>query len=350
MPLYWRYMPAIIGVDLGLGTIKIVALDKNQDKYILSGIGEVKDPNQEWFKGLEASNKSLEEVSAALKGLLRDMKISGRVGVTALPESEIISRLVSLPPLKESEIRDALKFEAETFVPYPLDQVSIDYEIVKEDEAGRLTVFAIAAKNDLIQNYVKIFKGAGLELAAIESPAVSMRRVLSQMKTSLEATMMVDIGEKHSNIVAFKKGEIEFARSMATGGESLTRAISVNLGMDMATAEEYKKAYGIKEMELEGKVAAAIMPIFDNIAEEIRKAMASFAENNENPINLLVLQGGASRMPGFAEELTKILGVEVQVVQPFLNIDSSKIVSPIDLQNEGYRFATAVGLALREIK
>ncbi|MFA6007191.1 MAG: type IV pilus assembly protein PilM [Candidatus Shapirobacteria bacterium] len=341
-------MSEIIGVDLGLGSIKVVALNKSQDSLVLQSIGEVKTPRVEWTKA-EASKKMIDEVAEALKSLLKDLKITNKQAVTALPEYEIVSRLVSLPPLKEDEIRDALKFEAETFVPYPLDQVSIDYEIIDEDEAGRLTVFAIAARNDLIANYVKLFKSAGVELLAIESPAVAMRRIISQMKIATEATMLVDIGEKYSDIISFKKGNIYFSRSMSVGGESLTRAISVNLGLDIASAEEYKKAYGIKEMELEGKIKNAIMPVFSSMAEEIRRAMALYSESNSKAIELLVLSGGGAKMPGLAEELTRLLGIEVQVIQPFLKINSTQIVLPIDLATDGYRFSMAAGLAMRSL-
>jgi len=85
---------------------------------VLAAIGEVKTPNSEWMKA-GVSKKNIDEVAGALKGLVKDLKINNRQVVTALPEYEIVSRLVSLPPLKETEIKDALKFEAETFVPYP---------------------------------------------------------------------------------------------------------------------------------------------------------------------------------------------------------------------------------------
>jgi len=339
-------MSDIVGIDLGLGSIKVVALNKSGENFVLSAVGEIKTPNSEWMKS-DSTKKSVEDVGVALRNLLKDLKISGRQAVTALPEYEIVSRLVSLPPLKESEIKDALRFEAETFVPYPLDQVSIDYEVIEEDQAGRLMVFAIAAKNDLISNYIKIFKTAGIDLLAIESPAVSMRRILKQMATASVATMLVEIGEKYSEIVAFRNGNIYFARSMPVGGESLTRAISVNLGLDMASAEEYKKAYGIKEMELEGKIKNSIMPVFSSMVEEIRRAMAQYNEGSDKAIELLVLSGGGSKMPGFAEELTRLLGIEVQVIQPFLKIDSTQIVLPIDLNVDGYKFSTAAGLAMR---
>jgi type IV pilus assembly protein PilM len=340
-------MKSIVGIDMGLGSIKAVALDKVGEVISLAVIGEVKTPNQDWMKS-EVNKKNLEEVAVALKSLIKDLKIGGRVAVVALPEYEIVSRLVSLPPLQENEIKNALAFEAETFVPYPLDQVSIDYEVIEEDEGGRLTVFAIAARNDLIANYIKIFKAAGMELMAIESPAVSMRRILKQIATASEATMVLDIGQKYSDLIGFKNDNIYFARSISLGGESITRAISVNLGLDMASAEEYKKAYGIKEMELEGKIKSAIMPVFESMAEEIRRAMALYSESNNRSIELLVLSGGGAKLPGLAEEFTKILGIEVQVIQPFLKIDSQKIVSPINLEVDGYRFSTAVGLALRE--
>ena len=341
-------MSDIVGIDLGLSSIKIVALEKSQDSLVLQAVGEVKSPRVEWRKA-EATKKMIDETAEALKSLLKDLKITNKQAVTALPEYEIVSRLVSLPPLKEDEIKEALKFEAETFVPYPLDQVSIDYEVIDEDEAGRLTVFAIAARNDLIANYVKVFKAAGIELLAIESPAVAMRRLISQMKIATEATMLVDIGEKYSDIISFKKGNIYFARSMPVGGESLTRAISVNLGLDMASAEEYKKAYGIKEMELEGKIKNAIMPVFSSMAEEIRRAMALYAESNSKTIELLILSGGGAKMPGLAEELTRLLGIEVQVIQPFLKINTTQIVLPIDLATDGYRFSMATALAMRTL-
>lgn len=332
---------------MGLGSIKAVAVEKVGEVTSLVAIGEIKTPNQDWMKS-EVNKKNLEEVAEALKSLIKDLKINNRAAVVALPEYEIVSRLVSLPPLEEKEIKDALAFEAETFVPYPLDQVSIDYEVTEEDDGGRLMVFAIAARNDLIANYVKIFKMVGIELLAIESPAVSMRRMLKQIATASEATMVLDIGQKYSDLIGFRNGNIYFARSISLGGESLTRAISVNLGLDMASAEEYKKAYGMKEMELEGKIKAALTPVFESMAEEIRRAMALYSESNNRAIELLVLSGGGAKLPGLAEEFTRILGIEVQVIQPFVKIDSQKIISPINLEADGYRFSTAVGLALRE--
>lgn len=340
-------MSNVVGLDIGQNGIKAISIDKSTSgKLSLSLIGEIKSPqvddNDGGFK-----NKYFEMLSQSLKTLILDLKIKGKQVVVNLPENEVVSRLVRLPPLKDSEILDALRFEAETFVPYPLDKVSIDYEVVEKDDAGRITVFVIAAKNDLIGEYIKIFKSLGMELIAIESSSVAYRRMIRSGITSVERVIILDIGEKYSDILNINKGNVYFSRSLPIGGESITRAISLGLGLDMPSAEEYKKAYGIKAEELEGKIRTVALPVFNNIADEVRKAMTLFNEDTGKTVELLILTGGGAVLPGIAEELTKILGVEVQVSQPFANIETGKIQAPLNLVTEGSRFSLAVGLSLR---
>lgn len=337
-----------LGIDIGQSSVKIVSINKeNKEKLILESIGEGK-------LGLSEINqndlgKRWAAVGQAIKTVIADNKIKNKKVVASLPENEVISRLVRLPPLKDSEIMDALRFEAETFVPYPLEEVSLDYEIIEKDEAGRLTVFVIAAKNELISNYIKLFKSLGLEMVAIESPAVAFRRVARNSVSTIERLVVLNIGEKFSDIFNIHKGNVYFSRSLPVGGESLTRAVSLGLGLDLASAEEYKKAYGIKEEELEGKIRVATMPVFNSITDEVRKAITLFVEDSGGKtVQLLVLSGGGANLPGMAEELTRILGVEVQISQPFVNIDVTQVQSPFNLNVEGCRFSLAVGLSLRE--
>lgn len=341
-------MSNYLGIDIGQSSIKIVSVNKdNKERLVLDNIAEEKLNLSEVNKN--DLNKRWEAAGKAIKTIIADNKIKNKQVVAALPENEVISRLVRLPPLKDSEILDALRFEAETFVPYPLEEVSLDYEIIDKDEAGRLTVFVIAAKNELITNYVKLFKSLGLEMVALESPAVAFRRMAKNSVGSIERVVILNVGERFSDIFNVYKGNVYFSRSLPVGGESLTRAVSLGLGLDLASAEEYKKAYGIKEDELEGKIRTATMPVFNSITDEVRKAVTLFVEDSGGKtVQLLVLSGGGANLPGMAEELTKILGVEVQISQPFVNIDVSQIQSPFNLNTEGCRFSLAVGLSLRE--
>ena len=340
-------MSNVVGLDIGQNGIKAVSIDKDvAGKLSLDLIGEVKSPQTDSSSD-GSKNKYFEALSQSLKTLISDLKIKGKHVVVNLPENEVVSRLVRLPPLKDSEIIDALRFEAETFVPYPLEKVSIDYEVVEKDDAGRITVFVIAAKNDLINEYIKIFKSLGMELIAIESSSVAYRRMIRSGVISVERVVVLDIGEKYSDILNINKGNVYFSRSLPVGGESITRAVSLGLGLDMPSAEEYKKAYGIKAEELEGKIRTVALPVFNSIADEVRKAMTLFSEDTGKTVELLVLVGGGAVLPGMAEELTKVLGIEVQVAQPFANIETSKVQAPFNLATEGSRFSLAVGLSLR---
>ncbi len=340
-------MNSYLGVDIGQSSVKIVLINKeNKEKLVLEGIGEGRINLSE--NSQNGTGKRWVEIGKVIKTIISENKMKNKQVIASLPENEVISRLVSLPPLKDSEIMDALRFEAETFVPYPLDEVSLDYEIIEKDEAGRLSVFVIAAKNELVNNYIKLFKGLNLEMVALESPAVAFRRVARNSAT-IDRLVMLNIGEKFSDIFNINKGNVYFSRSLPVGGESLTRAVSLGLGLDLASAEEYKKAYGIKEEELEGKIRVATMPVFNSITDEVRKAIALFVEDSGGKsIQLLVLSGGGANLPGMAEELTRVLGVEVQISQPFINIDVTQIQSPFNLNVEGCRFSLAVGLSLRE--
>ena len=338
-------MSSTLGVDIGQNTIKIVCLSDDNGKVNLEIIGESR--MAKFVEEEVDRDKYLDEAGKIIKTLLSDLKIKKKQVVASLPENEVISRLVRLPPLKDNEIMDALRFEAETFVPFPLEEVMIDYEIIDRDDAGRLTIFVIAAKNDLINGYINLFKSLGLELLALESPAIALRRVLNLDMPTVKKVVVIDIGEKFSDIFSIYNNNVYFARSLPVGGESITRAISLNLNLDMASAEEYKKAYGMKETELEGKIRSAIMPIFNDIAEEIRKTLALFQEDIGKGAELLVLTGGGANMPGMAEELIKILGLEVQILQPFINIDTTKTTISYNLNTEGCKFSLAVGLSLR---
>lgn len=339
-------MSSVVGIDIGQNTVKIASLSGNNSQITLEALGESRSPKNEAGKEIDRE-KFLSEAGRIIKNLLNDLKIKNKQVVASLPEDEVISRLVRLPPLKESEIMDALRFEAETFVPFPLEEVSIDYQIIEKDDAGRLNVFVIAAKNELIESYLRLFKSIGLELLALESPAIALRRVLKLGMPMVERVVVVDMGEKYSDVFSVNKENVYFARSLSVGGESITRAISLNLNLDMPSAEEYKKAYGMKEAELEGKIRQAILPVFNDISEEIRKTLTLFAEDVGKPAELLVLTGGGANLPGMAEELTKMLGIEVQVLQPFANVSTAGNQFGYNLNVDGCRFALAAGLALR---
>jgi len=338
-------MADFLGLDIGRGSIKAVCIRKEGEKQRLLALGEVSVGTVDWLGG---ADKELAEVVVKLKGLIKELPIKVERVVFSLPENEVISRLIPLPAMKESEIRSALRYEAETFIPYPMDQVQLDGEIVSKDEQGRLLVFAVAARSVLIERFLKLIQEAKLKALAIEPPAVALARSIWQSTLYEKPVLSLDLGEKYSDVSVSEKGQVYLTRALPLGGESFTRAISVNLGLDAQAAEEYKKAYGMKEAELEGKIKQAALPVFESLAQEMKKVLVAYQEDWKKQVELLVISGGGAMLPGLSDELVKIIGIEVQVANPFLRLDSQSLQVPIDLKQEAPRFALAVGLALRE--
>ena len=339
-------MPDYFGLDIGVSTVKVVSVDKNKNNYELVSLAEARSPGGAWLSGGE---EAMKQMAVVIKKLVKDVGLKQKKVVFSLPEDEVVSRLIPMRAMKDNEIKAALRFEAETFVPYPLEDVQLDYEIVSKDETGKMLVFAVAAKTELVDKYLRLLKMSGLSAMAVEAQAVALVRSVQHSTEFEKSEMLVDLGDKFSDVEVFKDRKIFMTRVVSVGGESFTRAISVGLGLDMVSAEEYKKAYGMSEGELEGKIKQAVLPVFSSLADEIRKAIISHRDEWGEAIDLIVLSGGGANMPGLSEDLVRVLSAEVQIIQPFLRIDTSKVVLPIDLNRDACRFALAAGLALRNI-
>lgn len=328
------------GLDIGGSSIKLIRVKKEDSGLVLRRAGEVSTP----IPLAEANTeKQIKTLSTAVKDLKEDAGVTTKKAVASLPESKVVSRLKWFPPMKEKEIRSALKFEAETFIPYPLDKVQLDYQIVEQDDEGRVLVFVAAAPKKIINRYVDLGKRANLDFVALETPAVALARYFS---VDQMPTLIVDMAYNHSYFAACKSGQVYLTRTVPLGAKGFARAISLSLGLDEEEAESYRRAYGFREDELEGKVQKAMEPVWEKYVNSLKKILLSFREDWGQEVEVIVLTGGGVMMPDFSEELTRTLGLEVQVAEPFVGLEIES-EPPFDIKKEGPRFAVAMGLATR---
>ncbi|MCD6226084.1 type IV pilus assembly protein PilM [bacterium] len=328
------------GLDVGNQTIKIAFLRKEKEKYFLYALGEAKTQGE-----LSTPNGEV-KAAEAVKRLMGDLEIKERVVVSALPESAVISRVLSFPPMKEEEVYRAIFYEAETFVPYPLNKVQIDYQVI-EKTPRRSLVFVVAAPKELIKQRTSFLQSVGLVPLALETTATALARVFGN--ETGQPVMILDIGAKSSTMLVTKNKAVYLTRSLPFGGEAFTRAIALSLGMDPLKAEEYKKAYGFLKEEWEGKIRKAMEEIFLHLLEEVKKGLLTFKEEWNEEIKVLIVSGGGALMPGLTDELVNRLGIEVQIGQPLEKVEKTpqaKMV--ISEEKELPKFAVAIGLAMRE--
>lgn len=343
-------MAETFGLDIGSTSIKIIQLAGISQGFRLLAAGIVPTPP----KGL-ASEAEVDQEALALtiKKLTQDAKVSTKFVITSLPEAQIFTRVLEMPALSDRELASAIQWEAEQVVPLPLEDVSLDFQVLsrpkKPDRASKMEILLVAAPKILIEKYLKILGMAGLTPLWLETETLAISRALSFEDPLFPTSLFIHLGSQTTDLTVIRGKIIAFTRSIPTGGKALARAVAQSLGLEESQAEEYKRAYGFEEEKLEGKILAAIKPVFNAVLEEIKRSMAFYQEKNpQEPLKRVVLVGGAAKLPGITAYLAQELGLEVQVGNPWQKIQKDEKLTS-ELEESGPIFTTAVGLAMKEV-
>lgn len=335
------------GLDIGSYNLKVVQLAKSGKQYRLIAFGS--GPSTR--KGLVSeADADLTALAEAIKKLYQEAKISTKNVTTALPQDQVFTRTVNLPPLSEEELRSAIKWEAEQYVPIPLEEATIAHQVVgqiKVDTQQKTQVLIVAAPKRLVDKTLKVLKTAGLNCLGLETEIVAMARSL--VAPEGDNALVVDLGAKATDMAVVENGLVVFSRSIATAGEALTRAVASSLGLDPTQAEAYKKAYGVDPQKLEGKVREAIGPILDVVVKEIEKTVEYYRSETKKTVNRVILSGGTAGLPEVVSLMASKLSLEIQVGDPFTQVTMEETLEKQLSQVQAPLFTVAVGLAMKSL-
>jgi len=331
------------GLDIGSDNLKAIQLERKEGKLRIVSAGMAK------ISGLGISSeaeKDLISLAENIRKLKSDTGIITDGVVCSLPESAVFTRVIDLPSMTEKEVGQALKWELEEIVPIPLNEANFDWQIVSQ-EATKVSVLVAVAPNTLVAKYLHVLELAQLQPLVFETEVLAISRALDFLSPG-KNKLLVDIGARSTTIIASVGKGIVLTRSIPTAGLAITRAVVNNLGLEIEVAEEYKKTYGLLADQQEGKVAGAIIPILEVIESEISKTINFVKEKQKGNIEVVVLSGGSSNLPGLTEEITKKIGLEVQLANPFTQLVFEENLTP-QLTKLAPAFVVAVGLAMREV-
>jgi type IV pilus assembly protein PilM len=335
-----------VGVDIGSKSIKVVELERKGNNWSLRSAGIV------GYSGMLVENakeeRDLVPLAEIVKKLFREAHIENRDVTISIPERFAFVKILNYPFLNDQEVEAALKWEADQYVPIPLEEAVLQHEIVIRDENSRppsAKVLLVAARRSLVEKYVLLSQLAGLNVLAVENEMLSLPRVLSDQEDLLT---IVNLGAFSTEIGISKLGKLLFSRTVDTGGDALSRAIAQGLNIELVQAEEYKKAYGLSPQLLEGRVRLALEPLMRILVSEIKKAVQYFVSENLNlgKPKKMILTGGLAILPDLLSYLTKEFDMEIAIANPFLNIlvpdEFQKMIS-----DYAPFYSVAVGLAMR---
>jgi len=349
-----------LGLDLSDLTLKVVQLKKK--KQGLSLVNFVKEDIPAGFiKGGEIKNE--EELISILKEALK--KIKGEFSqkkqvICNLPEEKVFTRVIQLPLMKEEELDQAVKWETEAHIPLSIDEVYLDWQIIKRpnDNLDHYNILIAAAPRFLIDSYLSFLKKSGLEPIALEPESVAVVRSLIK-PNDFTPTIIVDIGASGTNFVIFSTSSICFTSHIAISGQFFNQAIMKSLSVDEKEANQLKIKIGLDEKEK--KIYQALEPLIDNLAKQLKDYITFYHGQTANlfgpdsAISRVLLCGGDSLLLNLPSFLEKKLDLPVKLGNPLINIsppDKRKhlVQPPLLSKRETLTYTTALGLALRKVR
>ncbi|MBI5055508.1 MAG: type IV pilus assembly protein PilM [Nitrospirae bacterium] len=340
----------IVGLDIGSKNIKAVQLKESKSGYQLERLG-IAPLEPELI--VDGSILDSSRVVGAIKGLISSTDINTRdVTLSVSGHSSVIIKRVSLTQMSEDELGESIKFEAEQYIPFDIEDVNLDFQILgPSGKENMMDVLIVAVKKEKINEYVTVVKDAGLNPVIVDVDAFALENMyeLNYEIKENENVALVNIGAGMINMNILKGGSSVFTRDSAVGGNMHTEALQKEFTISYANAEKLKLE-GSKEGISPEDMAAALTSASEDIISEISRSFDYFRDTtNYESINEIIISGGVALTAGFVSLLSERSGINVRVAEPFKSIRVPETFDKEYLKKVEPVIAIAVGLALRRV-
>lgn len=341
-----------IGLDIGSSFIKVCELQPKGNGWSLANFGMTKLPPEAIVDGALMNSNIIVE---AIRELVRKNHIRTKEVITSVSGHSVIIKKINLPVMTMEELEESIHWEAEQYIPFDINDVNIDVQIINQsgDEAGQMEVVLVAAKKDMINDYVAIIQEAGLSPVVIDVDSFAIENMFEvNYETSEDETVvLVNVGASIININVLKGGVTAFTRDITLGGNQYTEEIQKQLSVSYEEAEALKIGGGIvrdTQAVVPEEVEGIIQSVNDNVATEIQRSLDFYAATStEDRIRRILLSGGSARVPGLTRTIQDKTGIDVEVINAFRKINISDQFDIAFLNEVAPMASVAVGLALR---
>lgn len=331
----------IAGIDIGQTGIKVMAIDHK--KWQVIGYGSIDlDP----IKLQDSITKGDEYLAEGIHMLLTT-KVSGKIPsnqvVVSVPTSRTYSRTMSLPLESESNLAEAIQLEAEQYIPIPVSELNLDFQIIDKTESG-LIVLISAVPKKIVETTVLACEQVGLEVVMVEPGISAIARLITETEEGQLPTVIVDIGAAYTDIAILDKS-IRVTGGADVGGNSFTLEISKKLKVSLENAHQLKVLDGMNTGPKQTKIRSAMKPSLEQIISEVNKMIRYYNERlgSKQKIEQLILVGNGSNVPGLGDYFTESLMMPARVASPWQALKFGKLTHPSRQYKP--RYITAAGLA-----
>lgn len=335
-------------LDLGASAVRVCELTQTRTGLQLTRYVQrefIADPSLD-----EAQRRQIQ--LDALREALRDSKIRHKKAILAVPGQSVFARTRVLPPVNEFKVPQIVRYEIQQQIPFSLNQIALDYQVLSRTDGGGYDVLMTAIKVDVVEKRLELLRAIKRSIDTVDvAPfaAYNWLKAAGQFGTEGECVAMVDIGAATTDIIIENGGQFRYPRSVSIGGNDVTSAIASSMNITFAEAERVKRERAFAptgDAQKDGQAGEIVGRILNRLANEITKSFAYFrAQPGGAPVSRVVLTGGGASLRNIVPFLQRTLGVEVRIAQPLAGLAVAPGAQAVNDSPE--QAAVALGLALR---
>src|SRR3954463_8255920 len=341
---------SVVGLDIGSSSIKAVELKKVKGEVHVSHLGIERLGSDIVVDSMIVDSGS---VSSAISKLFSDRKFGSKLVATAASGHSVIVKKISMQTVPENEVPDLLQTEAAQYIPFDMNDVNIDYQVLSEElNEPQMDVLLAAVKKDKILNYTNVLSLAGKipEVVDIDAFALQNCYEYNYEPSPTSTVALLNLGASVMNINIVKGNTPLFTRDVSVGGNQYTDSLQKELDLSFDDAESLKLGHKVGTVSEDAK-----MPILQQVTEiivlEIQKTFDFFrATAAGEHIERIYLAGGSSQVPGLIEALRQEFSIPVEGLNPFIKIEAPSGGNTELFDKNSAQLAVAVGLALRSFE
>jgi len=341
----------VMALDVGSNSVKLVQLKQAKKGWELVKLAIAYLPPEAIVDGSIIDSMSVTNV---ITDLLKQNNLKLKDAVSSLTGHSVIIKKVSLPAMTEEELAESIQWEAEQYIPFPMTDVNIDFQILGEDAEGRgqMDVMLVAVKKEVINDYINVIREAGLNPVVMDVDSFALENMLEVNYTFApgENIAMVNIGASVTSISVIVAGATAFTRSIPMGGNQYTEEIQRNFNISFKEAEDTKLG-NLSDSVEEGELAQVIDSVSNNLSMEVKRSVDFFLGATPGVIvSKIFICGGGARTSRLADIMQESTALAVEVANPLNDIAcNTEDFEPGFIEEMAPYFGVAVGLATRRL-
>lgn len=343
---------SLVGLDIGSSAVKAIELKPVGKGYRVAAIRVEPVPPDSIVDGAIIDSGA---VTDAVRRVFAGKHFKTKDVAASLSGNSVIVKKITLPLMSEQELAESIYWEAEQYIPFDIQDVNLDYEIIDAgtgpNNQGTMEVLLVAAKKDKIADYTSVITQAGKTPVVVDVDAFALQNAYEANYgfSPSAVVVLLNAGASAVNINILSGGQSVFTRDVSMGGNAFTEAVQKELNLPFEAAEQLKTGQTVEGVSYDD-ARPVVKAMTDNVLLEVEKTFDFFkATASADHIDRIVLSGGASRVEGFAESLHERFATQVERFDPFKQVAFDGNRLGVSAEEMAPVAAVALGLALRRV-